>query len=35
MIPTMTPNQRASGKGGFASLFDAGRALPALPEHER
>jgi hypothetical protein len=28
-------NKRASGKGGIAFLFHAGRLWPALPEHGR
>src|SRR2546423_6844737 len=29
------PNERAPGKGGIPSLLHAGRARPALPEHNR
>lgn len=29
------PNERAGGKGGFASLLHALRSWPALPQHER
>ncbi len=29
------PNKRAAGKGGIPSLLHAGRAGPALPEHNR
>ena len=28
-------NQRAGGKGGFASLFHAVPSWPALPQHDR
>lgn len=28
-------NQAAAGKGGFPSLFHAGRSRPALPEQQR
>jgi hypothetical protein len=28
-------NQRGAGKGGFAILWHAGRARPALPDRER
>jgi hypothetical protein len=29
------PNKRGAGKGGFAVLWRAGRAWPALPDRER
>ena len=29
------PNERGAGKGGFAVLWRAGRACPALPDRER
>jgi len=28
-------NKRGAGKGGFAALWRAGRAWPALPEQQR
>jgi hypothetical protein len=28
-------NKRGAGKGGFALLWRAGRACPALPDRER
>ena len=34
-MTTGTPNQRGAGKGGFAVLWRAGRAWPALPDRER
>jgi hypothetical protein len=29
------PNKRGAGKGGIPSMSHAGRARPALPDHER
>ena len=33
-LHTPWPNERAAGKGGIPALLHAGRARPALPEHE-
>ena len=32
---TTMANKRGAGKGGFAVLWRAGRAWPALPDRER
>jgi hypothetical protein len=34
-MSNQTPNKRGAGKGGFAILWRAGRACPALPDRER